>query len=81
MTDLIKRRERGERSNRLDVLIEVALFTPDDITHDAVPNAAGTKVIYANRDGSFSTHWARDWSLRPAETIAILKATDTGREA
>lgn len=74
-TELVARLEAGERSNALDVLVEVALFQPDEITFDAVPNAAGTKVIYANRDGSFSTHWARDWSLRPAEAIAILKAT------
>lgn len=72
--DLLARLEAGERGNALDVLIEVALFRPDEKTFDAVSNAAGTKVIYANRDGSFSTHWAPHHSLRTAETIAALKA-------
>ena len=78
-TELVARLEAGERSNALDVLIEVALFRPDETTFDAVPNSAKTKVIYANRDGSFATHWARDWSLKPEEAIAALKATTTGK--
>lgn len=72
--DLIERLRAGERSNKLDVLIECALFEPDEKTFDAVPNNAGTKVIYANRDGSFSTHWAPDWSRRPETTINELLA-------
>lgn len=71
--DIIARLERGERGNHLDVLIEVALFQPDEVTFDAVPNSAKTKVIYARRDGSFRTHWAPDWSLRPEKAIALLK--------
>ncbi len=75
MTDgLIERLEKGERSNALDVQIEVALFEADEQTFDAVPNAAGTKVIYANRDGSFSTHWAPDWSLKREQAIKALRA-------
>ena len=74
MRDLIERLERGEASNLLDVQIEVALFKPDETHFDAEPNSARTKVIYSNRDGSFQTHWAPDWSLRPAEAIATLKA-------
>lgn len=71
--DLIRRLQNHERSNKLDVLIEVALFTPDHAYFDAVPNSAGTKVIYANRDGSFQTHWAPDWSTRPYHAISLLK--------
>lgn len=73
-TDIITRLEAGERGNHLDVLIEVALFKPDETHFDAVPNSAGTKVIYASRDGSFQTHWAPDWSLRADKAIALLKA-------
>lgn len=73
-TDIIARLESGERSNTLDVLIEVALFEPDGTHFDAVSNSAGTKVTYANRDGSFQTHWAPDWSLRPDKAIALLRA-------
>lgn len=75
-TDLIAKLEGGERSNKLDVLIEVALFKPDETHVDAVPNSAGTKVIYANRDGSLQTHWAPDWSLRPEAAIALLKSLE-----
>lgn len=75
--DLIERLERGEVGNRLDVLIEVALFKPGETHFDAVPNSAGTKVMYANRDGSFQTHGAHFWSLCPAKTIALLKALET----
>jgi hypothetical protein len=73
---LVARLISGERSNALDVLIEVALFVPDETTFDATPNAAGTKVIYANRDGSFSTHWAPVWSLKPEAAIDALRATN-----
>lgn len=65
---LVERLEAGEFSNELDVLIEVALFAPE-----ARPNAAGTKVIYTNPDGSLSTHWAPDHCLHPAESIAALR--------
>lgn len=79
MTDfanLIARLEGGDKSNKLDVLIEVALFQPDATHFDAVPNAAGTKVIYANRDGSFQTHWAPVWRFRAGEAIALLRALE-----
>jgi hypothetical protein len=71
---LVERLREGEAGNKLDVLIEVALFRANETHFDAVPNSAGTKVMYANRDGSFQTHWAPDWSLRPAEAIARLQA-------
>lgn len=71
---LIERLEAGERSNVLDVAIEVALFEPDERWFDAVANNAGTKVIYANRDGSFATHWAPDWCLTPDVALARLRA-------
>lgn len=69
LDDLVARLEAGEISNELDVLIEVALFEPD-----AAPNSAGTKVVYPNPDGSFSTHWAPGHCLYPSESIAALKA-------
>ena len=78
--ELVSRLRNGERGNRLDVLIEVAIFTPDETHFDAVPNMAGTKVIYANRDGSFQTHWARDWSRHPQEAIARLTQTPPDRK-
>ena len=66
-TDIIARLKAGEISNELDVLIEVALFAPE-----AKANNAGTKVIYANEDGTFSTHWAPDHSLDPERTLVAL---------
>jgi hypothetical protein len=48
--------------NRLDVLCEVALFTPDQGVVAIRANAAGTKVIYTNRDGSEETYRAQDWT-------------------
>jgi|GEM_PF-6603945 len=74
MSGLIERLEAGERSNALDVLVEVALFEADEIYFDAVANNAGTKVIYAKRDGSFQTAWAPDWSLRSEMAIEALRA-------
>lgn len=78
--DLIERLRAGEASNKLDVMIECALFEPDEKTFDAVSNSAGTKVIYANRDGSFSTHWAPDWSLCRDEAISKLSARQARKD-
>lgn len=70
--DLIERLLAGERSNKLDVLIEVALFKPDRSYKAARTNAAGTKVIYTSVAGYDSTHWADDWSHAPERTVALL---------
>lgn len=60
--EIISALERGDRSNELDVQIEVALFEPDDVFVSARPNMAGTKVIYTHPDGLERTYWAPDWS-------------------
>jgi len=81
-TSLIARLESADDlGNELDVLIECALFKPDEGCLSVRPNHAGTKVIYTMADGSQRTHWAYDWSHRPAETAAILKALSTASEA
>lgn len=74
LRELIERVEAGERSNELDVRIEVALFRPDSFHRSVRANAAGTKVIYTSIAGHDSTHWADDWTQRPARTLASLRA-------
>jgi len=74
LTDLISRVEAREISNELDVLIEVALFTPDSALSGLRANAAGTKVIGTHADGSECTCWAAEWSLNRSTTLAALKA-------
>ncbi len=76
--DLIERLEVGESTNALDVLIECTIFQPDATAFDAVPNSAGTKVIYANRDGSFTVARARDWSSSLlSEALRRLRAKES----
>lgn len=84
MTDL---RELAERvangkgcDNALDVEIEVALFTPDLESIAVRANAAGTKVIYSNRCGTESTHWAEEWTADRPSAAAYLRALATTRE-
>lgn len=65
--------------NALDVLIEVAMFEPDDFWRAVRPNAAGTKVIYTNVNGTDVTCWAHDWTItdrRRRETAAALRAKE-----
>ncbi len=65
--------------NALDVLIEVALFNPDNGWAAVRPNAAGTKVIYTRPDGTEATFWAHDWTItdrRRRETAAALRAKE-----
>jgi len=78
-TDLIERLEAGDHSNELDVLIELALFKPDDGCRSVRANNAGTKVIYTMADGSERTHWAYDWTHRPAETVLALRASEQSK--
>ena len=75
MRGLIERIEAGERSNALDVLIEVALFEPSENWKAARPNAAKTKVIYTDRNGVDATHWAPDWSTSPAALSSLRAAS------
>jgi hypothetical protein len=73
-SDLIQRLEKGERSNELDVLIEVALFEANERDASCRPNAAGTKVIYTERTGKSQTCWAVEWTHDPADAIKRLRA-------
>lgn len=74
LSELIERVEAGERSNALDVLIEIALFRPDRFYRSVRANSAGTKVIYTSVAGYDSTHWPPDWTLKPERTLASLRA-------
>lgn len=77
---LVERIEGGERSNELDVLIEVALFKPSDVYIAISPNAAGTKVIYTHRGGNVrTTFWAEEHTASPQITLAALRARITER--
>lgn len=61
---LIKRVEAcKDVDNRLDVLIEVALFEPDETYRAARANNAGTKIIITRHDGAQETYWAWDWTM------------------
>ncbi len=59
-------------SNELDVLIEVALFEPDDDYVACRANNAGTKVIYTRRDGRNETCCAPDRD--PADAADRVRA-------
>lgn len=61
--------------NGVDVLVEIALFSPDRSTTAVRSNAAGTKVIYTDADGD-ETCWAADWTSKQqrAETVIRLRA-------
>ena len=74
LRDLIERVERGERSNELDVLIEVALFKPDDTYESVRANNVGTKVIYTTALGFDRTCWAQEHTVSPTITLAALRA-------
>ncbi len=77
LSDLIERVEAGERSNELDVLIEVALFKPSDVYIAISPNSAGTKVIYTHRGGKVrTTFWAEEHTISPTITLASLRALE-----
>ena len=45
-----------ESDNEVDVLVEIALFEPDEDATAISSNAAGTKVIYYGHDGKSETH-------------------------
>lgn len=60
--NLMKRVLSEKSSNELDVLIEVALFEPDETYQHCRPNNARTKVIYTKAESGEITCWARTWS-------------------
>ena len=67
--NLIAKLKRAKKStNQLDVAVEIALFNPEVAIR---ANAAGTKVIVTFKDGTESTHWARDWSMEANRARAI----------
>jgi hypothetical protein len=69
--------------NALDVLVEIALFEPDEDCVAVRPNAAGTKIIGTGPDGTETTHWAWDWTMEEhRETTAkLLRARAASEEA
>lgn len=75
--ELIARIETaGGGDNALDVLVEIALFEPDDLVESVRANAAGTKVIYRSRSGGEATHWPPDWTRasQRQKTVAALRS-------
>lgn len=74
LSQLIERVEAGERSNALDVLIEVALFRSDENYASVRANAAGTKVIYRSHLGKETTHFAADWTMFPDRALQDLRS-------
>lgn len=68
--------------NRIDVLVEVALFKPDNTYKSARANEAGTKVIFTTTSGKRETCWAYDYTLtaeRRTKTIALLRAKEASK--
>lgn len=60
--------------NRIDVIVEVALFEPDEHYILIRANAAGTKVICTRPDGRDATYWAQEWTDDRPATAARLRA-------
>lgn len=56
----------------LDVLIEIALFEPNEDWAAIRANSAGTKVIYTRADGSQGTFRAFDWTMDRNQAAARL---------
>ena len=68
--------------NRTDVLIELALFKPDENYVSVCANNAGTKVIFTRTNGKRETCSAYDYTLTPerrAKCIALLRGREGGR--
>ncbi|MDH0366763.1 hypothetical protein [Brucella anthropi] len=82
-SDLITRLSKLDApDNRIDVLVEVALFKPDKRYASARANKAGTTVIFTTTKGERETYWAYDYTLTPerrAKSIALLRAKETTR--
>ncbi len=82
-SDLITRLSKLDApDNRIDVLVEVATFEPDENFVSARPNAAGTKVVFKTKDGRSETYWAHDYTGSPesrAACIALLRAKEASK--
>lgn len=75
LEELASRVEAGRGTdNALDVLIEVALFEPDEEYVSARPNAAGTKVIYTLHGGIERTYWAQEWTADRKDAASALRS-------
>lgn len=83
--DLIDRLEKlTGPCNKTDILVEIALFEPDNFYASMRANDAGTKVIYTSKGGRDSTYWAGDHTPSPerrALSIAALRALEGGSDA
>jgi hypothetical protein len=60
--------------NALDVLVEIALFQPDEFFESVRSNAAGTKCIFTTPGGNEVTHRASDWTMNRPKVAAALRA-------
>lgn len=81
MQTLIERVEamEGGGDNAADVLVEIALFTPDERCTSVRANNAGTKVIYTLLSGVELTRWAHDWTIeRNRKATAAALRTHMG---
>jgi len=71
--------------NSIDVLVEVAMFEPDEEYTSIRANDAGTKVILTGHDRLERTFWPQDWTMDAEEraaTAAALKArAQSGEQA
>jgi len=75
LLELAERVEAGHGpDNSLDVEIEVATFRPTGTSMTCRANAAGTKVIYGDRDGKETTHWAPDWTAHRGDAAELIRA-------
>jgi len=72
--ELVERVENGAGcDNSLDVLIEVALFQPNEHVASCRANNAGTKVIYTTHCGHQETYWADEWTGERSKASAALR--------
>ena len=75
---LLERVRSAEKADSAtDIAVDIALFEPDSEFVSVRSNAAGTKLVYARRDGSTSAYWPEDHTLNSmtrANAIALLSA-------
>ena len=68
---LVIRLKKGERNNRLDCEIEVALFKPCKVWAAVRMNDARTKLIYTSQEGKDETVGSHDWSGMVNRTTTV----------
>lgn len=78
---LADRVDASRSENATDVLVEIALFEPNETVKGIRSNDAGTKVVYTYAGGKDVTAWAFDWTMDDyrADTSARLRALATSR--